>query len=214
MDKYSIPGHSHIVDECTRFHDVDFRCVQGFFYQKGENIDLGDCKLCTNCSTERKHLGQNCTETADAICCDTKDEVVSDGTCVKPLFYCGPDDVLESTPRGREAGREFCGEALKKFKGRYCKESCDGTERSSSGGRGDVPDETRVDTDRTCEEGYSSLRLWLQTLLGFVCGVGLVLLVYGVYFLKNFLRKSFRSAGQISRSLTRYNSVPTDDGDQ
>ena len=75
------------MDDCTRFHDIVVKCIKGFYlnYHK-------DCKSCTKCTSTGRHEGQACSETEDAVCCDTEGMMVKQGECVAPENYCaGPE---------------------------------------------------------------------------------------------------------------------------
>ena len=75
------------MDDCTRFHDIVVKCIKGFYlnYHK-------DCKPCTKCTSTGRHEGQACSETEDAVCCDTEGMMVKQGECVAPENYCaGPE---------------------------------------------------------------------------------------------------------------------------
>ena len=72
------------MDDCTSFHDIVVKCIKGFYlnYHK-------DCIPCTSCTG--RHEGQACSETEDAVCCDTEGMMVKQGKCVAPENYCaGP----------------------------------------------------------------------------------------------------------------------------
>ena len=125
------------MDDCTSFHDIVVKCIKGFYL----NYDK-DCIPCTSCTG--RHEGQACSETEDAVCCDTEGMMLKKGKCVAPENYCaGPkksvllgQECISCKPCGIGSNISFTQQC------NYC--SSNHTKRDDGTGRGSLSGQFEV----------------------------------------------------------------------